>query len=200
MIEKPADTEQKIEKVLAERWSGRAFDPTLPVTDQQITAIVEAARWAPSCYGAQPWRYIVWNRHQDEVSWKKALDCLAPGNQEWAKNAPLLILAASVKAFSHNDKPNNWAGYDTGAASISLCLQASAMGLMSHQMGGFDGDKLKAVFAIPDDINLWAMIAVGHPAALDTLNEQELERELKARERRPLSKQFYRGDWNIPLN
>ncbi|MDO7666796.1 MAG: nitroreductase family protein, partial [Pseudomonadota bacterium] len=91
-------------------------------------------------------------------------------------------------------------GYDTGAASISLCLQASAMGLMSHQMGGFDGDKLKATFAIPADINLWAMIAIGHPAALDTLNEGELERELKARERRPLTTQFYCGDWNIPFN
>jgi len=200
MIEKPADTEQKIEKVLAERWSGRAIDPALAVTDEQIIAIFEAARWAPSCFGDQPWRYIVWNRYQDEINWQKALSCLVPGNQEWAKNAPLLILAASVKTFSHNNKPNKWVAYDTGAASISLCLQASAMGLMSHQMGGFDGDKLKTVFAIPEDINLWAMIAIGHPAALDTLNEQELERELKARERRPLATQFYRGDWNIPLN
>jgi nitroreductase len=200
MIEKPADTEQKIEKMLAERWSGRAFDPSLAVTDEQITAICEAARWAPSCFGDQPWRYIVWNRHQDEVSWQKAIDCLALGNQQWAKKPPLLILAASAQTFSHNDTANRWNAYDTGAASVSLCLQASAMGLMSHQMGGFDDDKLKTVFAIPADINLWAMIAVGHPAALDTLNAEELERELKARERRPLATQFYRSDWNIPLN
>jgi nitroreductase len=200
MIVKPANTEQKIEKVLSERWSGRAFDPALTVTNEKIISLCEAARWAPSCSGDQPWRYVVWNRHQDEVSWQKVLDCLAQGNQEWAKNAPVLILAASVKTFSHNDKPNKWVGYDTGAASISLCLQASAMGLMSHQMAGFDGDKLKATFAIPADINLWAMIAIGHPAALDTLTEEELERELKARERRPLSTLFYRGDWNIPFN
>jgi len=200
MIEKPADTEQKIEKVLAERWSGRAIDPALAVTDEHIIAIFEAARWAPSCFGDQPWRYIVWNRHQDEVSWQKALDCLVPGNQAWAKNSPVLILAASVQAFSHNDAANRWNGYDTGAASVSLCLQASTMGLISHQMGGFNADKLRVAFAIPADVNLWAMIAIGHPAALDTLNEQELERELKARERRPLSTQFYRGDWNIPLN
>ncbi|KKN50792.1 hypothetical protein LCGC14_0629100 [marine sediment metagenome] len=200
MIEKPADTEQKIEKILAERWSGRAYDPTTPVSNEQVTAICEAARWAPSCFGDAPWRYIVWNRHEDEASWQKALECLVPGNQAWAKNASVLILAASVQSFSHNDKPNNWNGYDTGAASVSLCVQASAMGLMSHQMGGFEADKLKTTFAIPDNINLWSMIAIGHPAALDTLDEEQLTQELKARERRPLVSQFYANDWNIPLN
>ncbi len=199
MIEKPADTEQKIEKVLAERWSGRAYDPTLAVTNEQVIAMCEAARWAPSCFGDQPWRYIVWNRHQDEINWQKALDCLLPGNQAWAKDSSVLILSASVQTFSHNDVANRWNGYDTGAASVGLCVQASAMGLMSHQMGGFDGDKLKTTFAIPEDINLWSMIAIGHPAALDALNEQQLEQELKARERRPLASQFYNGDWNIPL-
>ena len=200
MIEKPAITEQKIEKVIAERWSGRAYDPTNPITNEQVTALCEAARWAPSCFGDQPWRFVVWNRHEDEVSWQSALDCLVPGNQEWAKNASVLILAASVKTFTHNGNANRWVGYDTGAASISLCLQATAMGLMSHQMGGFDSSKLKANFALPEDIDLWAMIAVGHPAALDTLNEEELTRELNARERRPLSTMFYRGDWDVPLN
>lgn len=200
MIEKPADTEQKIEKVLAERWSGRAYDATLAVTNEQVVAMCEAARWAPSCFGDAPWRYIVWNRHQDEVSWQKAFDCLVPGNQAWAKNASVLILAASAQSFSHNDKPNSWNGYDTGAASVSLCVQAAAMGLMSHQMGGFDADKLKAAFAIPENIKLWAMIAVGHPAPLDSLDEAQLEQELKARERRPLATQFFSGDWNIPFN
>lgn len=199
MIEKPAETEQKIEKVLAERWSGRAFDSNLAVSNEQIIALCEAARWAPSCYGDQPWRFVIWNRYEDEISWQKALDCLSPGNQDWAKNAPLLILATSVQTFSHNEKPNKWVGYDTGAASISLCLQATAMGLLSHQMGGFDSDKLKANFALPTDINLWAMIAVGHSAALDSLSDDELERELKARERRPLSAQFYLNGWSVPL-
>ena len=200
MIEKPAETEQVIEKVIAERWSGRGYDLSVPVSDEQIIALCEAARWAPSCFGDQPWRFVIWNKHQDETSWQQALDCLAPGNQEWAKNASLLILAASVKTFSHNDKDNRWVGYDTGAASISLCLQATAMGLMSHQMGGFDGDKLKATFSLPEDIECWAMIAVGHPVALDNLNEEQLERELKARERRPLDEQFFSAGWQHKLN
>lgn len=200
MIEKPADTAQKIEKVIAERWSGRAYDPTIAIDDDQVVALCEAARWAPSCFGDQPWRFIVWNKHQDETSWQQVLDCLAPGNQEWAKNASLLILAASVKTFSHNGSDNRWVGYDTGAASISLCLQATAMGLMSHQMGGFDSDKLKNTFALPEDIECWAMIAVGHPAALDSLNEEQLERELKARERLPLNKHFFKNGWGQPFN
>ncbi|MFW5426815.1 MAG: nitroreductase family protein [Methylophagaceae bacterium] len=195
MIEKPAVTDQKINSTIAERWSGRAYDPATPVSDEDIMSLCEAARWAPSCFGDAPWRFIVWNKHNDETSWQKALDCLAPGNQEWAKNASVFVLAASVKTFSHNDKDNRWVGYDTGAASISMCLQATSMGLMNHQMGGFDSDKVRSTFAVPDEIECWAMIAIGHPAALDSLDEEQLERELKARERRPLDEQFFNNSW-----
>jgi len=199
MIEKPAVTDSKINKVIAERWSGRAFDAKTPVSDDAILSLCEAARWAPSCYGDQPWRFLVWNKFQDEVSWKKAVDTLSPGNQDWAKNAPLLILAASVETFSHNNNDNRWVGYDTGAASMSLCLQATSLGLMSHQMGGFDNDKVKQLAQLPAEITCWSMIAIGFPAALDGLTEEQLERELKARERRPLSEQFFSGAWNTPL-
>ena len=122
------------------------------------------------------------------------------GNQNWAKTAPLLILAASVKTFSHNDTDNRWGGYDSGAAAISLCLQATSQGLMSHQMGGFDSDKIKSLFSLPTDIELWAIIAVGYPASLDSLNKEQLEQELKERMRRPLSEQFFNANWGSPLN
>ncbi|MDB2705211.1 nitroreductase family protein [Pseudomonadota bacterium] len=200
MIEKPAITDSKIDKVIAERWSGRAYDPSTPVSNDTITSLCEAARWAPSCYGDQPWRFIVWNKFEDETSWQQAIDCLSPGNQGWAKNAPILILAASVNSFTHNDSENRWAPYDTGAASISLCLQATSLGLMSHQMGGFDSDKIKLITKAPKDTHCWAMIAIGHPAALDSLSEEQLERELKARERRPLSEQFFTNQWDNPFN
>lgn len=195
MIQKPADTEVTIEKVIAERWSGRAFDASTPVTEAEITALTEAARWAPSCFGDAPWRFIIWDRNHDAESWQRAFDCLAEGNQQWAKNAPLLILAASMDKFSHNDKPNRWSGYDTGAASVSLCFQATAMGLMSHQMGGFDSDKLRQTFDLPTDLHLWSMVAIGHAAPLDDLSPEQLERELKSRERRPLEEQFFHGGW-----
>ena len=79
MIEKPAITDQKIDKNIAERWSGRAFDPSSPIHNDTIISLCEAARWAPSCYGEQPWRFIVWNKHQDQLSWQQAIDCLSLG-------------------------------------------------------------------------------------------------------------------------
>lgn len=198
MLKKPADTAQPIHNILAERWSGRAFDADKALTAEEITALCEAARWAPSCYGDEPWRFIIWNKFDDAKTWKKVVDCLSPGNQQWAQNAPLLILATSMPNFSHNDSPNRWAGYDTGAASISLCLQATAMGLMTHQMGGYDADKIRQTFNLPEEINLWAMIAVGHPAPLENLDEEQQQRELRARARRPLSEQFFHGGWQGP--
>lgn len=199
MIEKPADSEVNIEKVIAERWSGRAYDPAIAVDDDAITSLCEAARWAPSCFGDQPWRFVVWNKFADEASWQQALECLAPGNQEWAKNAPILVLAASVNTFSHNGSDNKWVGYDTGAASISLCLQATALGLMTHQMGGFDANKIKQLANAPEDTRCWAMIAIGYPADLDSLTEEQLERELSERQRRPLKDQFFSNTWNSPV-
>jgi nitroreductase len=196
MIQKPADTAQPIEKVMAERWSGRAYDPTVMVTAEEITALCEAARWAPSCFGDEPWRYLVCDKNSDLDAWEKLLSALVPGNQEWAKNAPVLIVTASVPNFSQNDKPNRWSGYDTGAASISLCLQATAMGLMSHQMGGFDDKMLRESFNIPADIHIWSVIAIGHQAALDNLSEEQLERELSPRKRRPLEQAFFMNKWS----
>jgi len=195
MIQKPAETEVALEKVIAERWSGRAYDPDTQVSDEQITALCEAARWAPSCFGEAPWRFIVWNRFTDAENWQKAFECLVEGNQQWAKNAPVLLLAASETAFSHNDKNNRWNGYDTGAASLNLCLQATAMGLMSHQMGGFDADKVRETFNVPSAVNLWSMIAIGHAAPLDNLSQEQLEKELTPRERRPLTEQFFANSW-----
>jgi nitroreductase len=196
MIQKPADTAQPIEKVMAERWSGRAYDPTVMVTAEEITALCEAARWAPSCFGDEPWRYLVCDKNSDLDAWEKLLSALVPGNQEWAKNAPVLIVTASVPNFSQNDKPNRWSGYDTGAASISLCLQATAMGLMSHQMGGFDDKVLRESFNIPADIHIWSVIAIGHQAALDNLSEEQLERELSPRKRCPLEQAFFMNKWS----
>ena len=195
MIQKPAETEQKLASIIAERRSGKAYDASQAVSDDIIMALCEAALWAPSCYGEAPWRYIICNKFKDEISWQKTLDCLAPGNQEWAVNSPLLIVTASLPHFTRNGSENRWNGYDTGAASLNLCLQSTAFGLMSHQMGGFDADKLREALAIPTTVNLWSVIAIGYPAALDTLSAEVLERELKARQRRPLNEHFFENRW-----
>ena len=120
------------------------------VSRDDVIKLLEAARWAPSCFGDQPWRYLVWDRSGDAQAWQRAFDCLVEGNQKWARNAPLLMLSCADGAFAGNDKPNRWGQHDTGMASLSLTMQATELGLMVHQMGGFDDAKARAEFSIPE--------------------------------------------------
>lgn len=195
MLEKPAPTQLPIAELIARRWSPRALDPDRPVSRDHLLALLEAARWAPSCFGDQPWRYLVWDRFRDPAGWRQAFECLAEGNQVWVKNAPLLLLAVAAPNFAHNGQPNRWAQYDTGAASENLCLQATALGLVAHQMGGFDPDQAKARFDIPVDHVCMAMIAVGHPGAVETLPEVLRDKERAPRERKSLDRFVFEGGW-----
>jgi nitroreductase len=198
-MQKPAITQAPIHDIIANRWSPRAYDANKAVSQKQIISLLEAARWAPSCFGDEPWRFVVWDKNQDETAWEKAYDCIVPGNQTWAKDAPVLILICADTLFSHNQKPNRWANYDTGAAAVSLCLQATSMGLVTHQMGGFDGEKTHAAFGIPEQIEMMSMLAVGYAADADTLSDEFKERALAPRKRRPLGELFYDGVWNQPI-
>ena len=198
-MQKPAITQAPIHDIIANRWSPRAYDANKAVSQKQIISLLEAARWAPSCFGDEPWRFIVWDKNQDETAWDIAYDCIVPGNQTWAKDAPVLILICADTLFSHNQKPNRWANYDTGAAAVSLCLQATSMGLVTHQMGGFDGEKTHAAFGIPEQIEMMSMLAVGYAADADTLSDEFKERALAPRKRRPLGELFYDGVWNQPI-
>ncbi len=200
MTEKPAKTSVPIHELLARRWSGRAFDGDRPVSRSDLIALLEAARWAPSCFGEEPWRYILWDRNRSEFSWQKAFDCLSPGNQVWAMNAPILLLALAGDTFRERGTVNRWARYDTGAASENLCLQATAMGLMAHQMGGFDAEEARESFSIPSGYEPMAMIAVGHPGRIDGLDGALQERELAERKRRPLNEMFFEDSWATALH
>ena len=195
MLEKPAATSVAIAEVIARRWSPRAIDPDQPVSREHLLALLEAARWAPSCFGDEPWRYLVWDRFADAAGWQQAFECLAEGNQIWVKNAPVLLLSVAAPHFGHNDQPNRWAQHDTGAASENLCLQAAALGLVAHQMGGFDPDKAKATFNIPADHVCMAMIAIGHPGAVERLPEALRGKEQADRQRKPLAQIAFFGGW-----
>lgn len=198
-MHKPAITQVPIHELLANRWSGRAYDAERFVTEEQVISLLEAARWAPSCFGDQPWRFVVCSKSTDAEAWQRAYDCLVPGNQSWAVNAPLLILICADTLFSHNQKENRWAGYDTGAAAENLCLQATGLGLMAHQMGGFDSNKAREAFAVPSQFELMAMLSVGYPAQLESLSAEQREREIAPRARRPLGELFFSGIWNKPI-
>lgn len=194
-MQKPAITQQAIHELLANRWSGRAYDADQSVSKEQVVSLLEAARWAPSCFGDQPWRYVVCNKADNLQAWQAAFDCLVPGNQGWAVNAPVLLLICADTLFGHNDKPNKWAAYDTGAATENLCLQATALGLMAHQMGGFDADKARKTFNVPERFQILAMVTVGYQASVDSLSGEVKERELAARSRKPLEELFFNGVW-----
>lgn len=197
MVDKPASTQTPIADLLARRWSGRAYDPARPVEPDQLTALLEAARWSPSCFGDQPWRYLIWDRLADPERWHRAFECLAEGNRGWAGDAPLLLLACADSQFT-DGRPNRWGQHDTGAASMGLSIQATALGLMVHQMGGFDAAKIRAEFAIPERYECMAMMTVGYQLPEDLIPAGMKDREHAARARRPLADSFFVGEWGTP--
>jgi nitroreductase len=197
-MQKPAITQVEIDQTIANRWSGRAYDPTRHVNKNQIIALLEAARWAPSCFGDQPWRFIVWDKSVDANAWQTAFDTLAEGNQAWVKNAQVILLVCADTLFGHNQKPNRWAQYDTGAAAENLCLEATHQGFMAHQMGGFLAEKIQAAFHVPAQFTPMAMISIGYQAEIASLAGEELARETAARSRKSLGELFYHGTWGQP--
>ena len=190
-----AATRVPIHELLARRWSPRAYDVNRTVSREQLTALLEAARWAPSCNGDEPWRYLIFERRRDPEGWQKAFDCLSDSNKKWVRNVPVLLLSCAGSTFEHSGKPNRYGQHDTGAASVCLALQGAAMGLVVHQMGGYDAQKARAAFQIPDAYTPMAMIAVGYQASPDVLDEETKAKELRPRSRKPLETHFFEGGW-----
>lgn len=196
MQEKLATTCVNIHELIQKRWSPRAFDADKPVSHADLLALLEAARWTASCFNDQPWRFVICNKNTDGDNWQIALSVLVAANQLWAKNAPILILAVAMKHFSHNNQANRWAMYDTGAACANLSLQATALGLVVHQMGGFDAEKARELFHLPTDCTAMTVLAVGYQAEADSLPENFKTAELAERSRAALTELFYEGQWH----
>lgn len=199
MAQQRINVQAPIERLFAERWSTRAFDSERPVDRDAIASCLEAARWAPSCFGEEPWRYIVADRFADAPAWNRVVATLAEKNQLWAKNAPVLIVSAAEPSFSHNGKPNRWAEYDTGQATVCLCLQATAQGLASHQMGGFDSEALKAALDMPDQLHVMSVTAIGYPGDVEALAEDFQPMETTPRTRKPMAEIAHAGCWDMPV-
>ena len=195
MLKKDAITSVPIHDLLARRWSPRAYDPKRPVSREQLKVLLEAGRWAPSCNGDEPWRYLIWDKGRDPQGWQKAYDCLNENNRKWVKNVPLLMLSCAGSTFEATGKPNRWTQHDTGAASVSMALQAVALGLIVHQMGGWDVDKARAAFDIPADYTPMAMIAVGYQTGPEILDEETKAKEMRPRARKPIAERFFEGGW-----
>ena len=198
MPDKTAAASAPIHRLLAQRWSPRAFDRERALSGDDKRSLAEAARWAPSSYGAEPWRMLFCDRNSDPEAHGRLASCLFPGNA-WAEAAPLLVLVAAAASLD-NGRNNRHSGYDSGAAAFSLVLQAENLGLGAHQMAGFDGDKARSEFAVPKDFDCWAVIAIGQRGSVDSLSEELRRRELGGRRRQPLETRFFRGAWGRGLH
>jgi len=196
-MEKPATPDHEIIEPLRQRWSPRAFDQR-SVEPEKIRALLEAARWAPSGYNDQPWRFIV-ARREDSASFERLAACLMPMNQTWAAKAPVLMLSVARLAFGHDDRPNRHALHDVGLAVGQLLAQATALGLAVHQMGGFDPQQARHAFQIPEGFEPVAAIAVGYPGEPEQLEDALRERELGPRVRRSQREFVFGAMWSEPL-
>lgn len=180
--------------VILQRWSPRAFADK-PVADADLRRLFEAARWAASSSNEQPWRFLV-GRRGDEA-YRRIYDSLVEFNQKWAASAPVLILSLARKTYARNGDANYHALHDTGAASAYLALEATALGMHAHSMGGFDHAKARKLFGVPEEFDMGAVIAVGHLGDPDQLEGSMKERELAPRERKPLEEIVF-GMWEEP--
>jgi nitroreductase len=194
-MQKPAETSEPVADLVARRWSPRALDETATVTQGQLRTMLEAARWAASSGNTQPARYLVGLRGDD--SFRKILSSLAEGNQRWAHRAGALLVAVMVTRNEKGEIP--LAEYALGLAGENLVLEAVNLGLVAHQMAGFDPDAIQRDFGLPDDAKPRVAIAVGVQAAPDILgDERSVSRELAPRKRIPLSEFAFTGEWGNP--
>jgi nitroreductase len=192
-MQKPAVTTFPIHDLIRHRWSPRAFART-PVEHHVLASLFEAARWAPSSNNEQPWAYLLATR-DDPEDFAKMVSVLVEFNANWAKDAPVLLLAVSSLKFHNNGTVNRNAFYDTGAASALLTIEATARGLFVHQMAGFDPAKAKEVFAIPADWEPIAAMALGYPGDPEALPQKLRDREVASRTRKPLAEFVISGRW-----
>jgi len=195
-MEKPADAAHPIDDLLRRRWSPRAFSERM-VEPERLRSLFEAARWAPSSNNEQPWHFIVGTK-DDPTGYARFFDCLREGNKKWAFRAPVLMLSVARVNFEDDGTPNRHAWHDTGMAALSLTLQATALGLIVHQMAGFDVEKARRDLNIPGGYDPVAMIAVGYPGDPSILDDRLHRRELAPRARKPTRDFISFGAWGEP--
>lgn len=183
--------EYKVHDLILGRWSPRAMTGE-KISNEELMSLFEAAKWAPSSYNNQPWRFLYANRDSD--NFKKFLSFMVPLNQAWAKNASVLVVVASRKNFESNNKPSRTHLFDTGAACENLALQGYSMGLVVHLAEGFDYEKAQRTLNIPEDFEVVVMIAIGRKASKEILPEEMRQREVPSG-RKKISEIVFEGKW-----
>lgn len=194
MYRKSAPTDLPLLEPIKERWSTRAFSER-PIDQATIDTLFEAARWTPSSYNEQPWRYLYATKDPADAEPRAKLESLLVEGNAYAKNAYLLIINFAKKTFTRNDKENRHAMHDLGAANFALVLQATSMGLATHQMAGFDWQHVNAILNVPDEFIPGSMMAIGYPGDASLLSPELQEREKATRVRRERSEFVFKKGW-----
>jgi nitroreductase len=171
-----------INPLILNRWSPRSMTGEV-LDNEEIMSLFEAARWAPSSYNNQPWRFIYAKRNTEH--WDRLFSLLADGNRTWAKNSALLVVVISRQNFEYNEKPARTHQFDAGSAWENLALEAFSRGIVAHGMQGFDYDKARIELEIPTDFEVMAMIAIGKKGSRESLSPELQEKE-KLTDRKPL--------------
>lgn len=177
--------------VIRDRWSPVIYSGET-VSDDAIASLFEAARWAPSCFGEQPWRYVYAKKGSPG---RDVLDALLAEGNVWAKDAGLLIINFGKKTFAKNGKENRYHLHDLGAANVSMALQATALGLISHQMAGFDSANANEKLGVPADFAPGSMMAIGHPGDASKASPEAQKRDASPRSRMPREEFAFEGKW-----
>lgn len=184
-----------IEPIILNRWSPRAMSGEA-LEHAEFMRLIEAARWAPSSYNSQPWRFIY--AHRDTPAWQKLFDLMVPQNQVWAQAAAVLVVVLSQKNFEYNNKPSRTHSLTTGSAWQNLALQGWAQGLVVHGLEGFDYEHARQNLHVPDDMTVEMMCAIGKPGSIDNL-PVELRAQEEPSDRKPVQDLIFEGVWGSGL-
>jgi nitroreductase len=185
-----------LHELLANRRSPRAFAER-PIESDKLVSLFEAARWSPSSANEQPWRFIVATKDDSRV-FSSIVESLMEGNRRWAERAPMLVLALAQSTYSKSGKAYQHSWYDLGQSVALLSVEATALGLAVHQMGGFDADKARQLLSIPEGFEPVVVFAVGYSDQPATLPDDLRERELAPRARKQLQDFVFTEEWGKP--
>jgi nitroreductase len=177
-----------LHELIRTRWSPSAFSAR-PVEPEKLRSMFEAASWAASCFNEQPWRFVFATKAEPE-QFQRVLGLLVDRNQQWAKTAYALGFSTGKKTFTHNGAPDRFGLYDTGAAMANLAIEGTAQGVRTHFMGGFDAQRARSEFHVPDDFEIGAAFAIGY---IDETAAVPITRIRKS-----LEEIVFAGDWGVP--
>jgi nitroreductase len=187
------DAAHGVDPLFVRRWSPRAMSGE-EIGEDELMRLFEAARWAPSSYNNQPWRFL-WARRGSDA-FDRFFDLLTEGNRSWCQRAAALVVVAARTTFERNGKPSRTHAFSAGAAWMSLALQGTLDGLVVHGMQGFDYDGAAAQLGVPEGFAVQAMIAIGRPGEIEDLPTDKLRDADRAPSgRKALDEIAFEGRW-----